>query len=297
MRWAIITLKKQAARSRLSHKKPKNTFMAQLYRAQIREKEKLSTKRCSLCRNINGAWLAYHKGMKMKRSIIYTTLTIFFGFLFAVGLCFHALSLPVAASQNSGMRIVIDAGHGGIDGGVSGIKTGTRESDLNLTIAFLVKDRLTDMGFSITMTRTTDNGLYGTTAAGFKKRDLEKRRQICEAAKPLCMVSIHQNFFPSSASRGGQVFYAKGNEHGKSLAESVQTELNSLYAEQGVKGRKSASADYYLLSTPVPSLIVECGFLSNPKDEALLISSVFQAKLANAIVCGVLSGLENLSAV
>ena len=259
------------------------------------KKAKLSTNRRSFCRNINGASLAYHKGMKMKRSIIYTTLAIFLGFLFSVGLCFRALSLPVAASQGTQMRIVVDAGHGGIDGGVSGIQTGVRESDLNLTIAFLIKDRLTDMGFSVTMTRTTDNGLYGTTAAGFKKRDLEKRRQICEAAKPLCMVSIHQNFYPSSASRGGQVFYAKSNEQGKLLAESVQTELNSLYAEQAVKARKSASADYYLLSTPVPSLIVECGFLSNSKDEALLISSAFQAKLADAVVRGVLSGLENLS--
>ena len=223
-------------------------------------------------------------------------LALVIGYCFAVGVCFRALSSPAAVAGVTELKLVVDAGHGGIDGGVVGVKTKRKESDINLSIAYLLKDRLTDAGFSVLMTRATDQGLYGTTLPGFKRRDLEKRKEICERAMPTFVVSIHQNFYPSSSSRGGQVFFEKENLQSKSLAESLQKELNTLYKKQGVKPRVAAAGDYYMLKIAPPSVIVECGFLSNPKDDELLSDGNFCAALAEAIASGVLSEIKNLAA-
>lgn len=223
-------------------------------------------------------------------------LALVIGYCFAVGVCFRALSAPAAVAGVTELKLVVDAGHGGIDGGVVGVKTKRKESDINLSIAYLLKDKLTDAGFSVLMTRATDQGLYGTTLPGFKRRDLEKRKEICERAMPTFVVSIHQNFYPSSSSRGGQVFFEKENLQSKSLAESLQKELNTLYKKQGVKPRVAAAGDYYMLKIAPPSVIVECGFLSNPKDDELLSDGNFCAALAEAIASGVLSEIKNLAA-
>jgi N-acetylmuramoyl-L-alanine amidase len=233
----------------------------------------------------------------MKRSFLYTAVALLFGFCVAAAMCVQALMGPTAVAQVSQMRVVVDAGHGGIDGGVVGVKSGAKESDINLSLAFLLKDCLTDAGFAVTMTRSTKEGLYGDTSRGFKRRDMEKRKQIVENASPLCVISIHQNFYPSSASRGAQVFYGVGKDQSRSLAEAIQTELNGLYAEEGVKGRKTMSADYYMLRLSPPSVIVECGFLSNPKDDALLSDPSFCAKLTKGMAAGLLGYLENLAQI
>ena len=219
------------------------------------------------------------------------------GFCFAVASCLCVLASPQAVAQTENMRIVVDAGHGGVDGGVVGVVSGRKESDINLAISFLVKDRLTELGFSVTMTRATEAGLYDTASPGFKRRDMQKRREICEKAFPLCVLSIHQNFFPSSASRGGQVFFREDSQPSAQLALSIQSHLNALYEKESVKPRVAKSADYYMLRIAPPSLIIECGFLSNPKDDALLNTPLFCEKIADAIVAGVIDELSNLSSV
>lgn len=224
----------------------------------------------------------------MKR-YLYAVVSLIFGFCFAAGLCVHALSRPAAVASVPSMRIVVDAGHGGIDGGVVGVKTGKKESEINLTIAYALKDRLTDAGFSVTMTRVTDGGLYGDTSHGFKRRDMEKRKQIAEGASPYCVVSIHQNYYPSSSSRGAQVFYTKNRDESERLAKAIQTELNVLYEKRSVKPRSHKSADYYMLRLAPPSVLVECGFLSNPKDDMLLSDPTFCAEIADKIAAGLLA--------
>lgn len=232
----------------------------------------------------------------MKR-LLFPLVSILIGFSFAVASCISVLASPAAVTTTTNMRIVVDAGHGGMDGGVVGVVSGRKESDVNLGIAFLVKDKLTDLGFAVTMTRATAAGLYDTLSPGFKLRDMEKRRKICEAASPLCVVSIHQNFFPSASSRGGQVFYGKESVEGERFAKSIQSTLNELYAKEGVKARVQKAADYYMLRMTPPSVIVECGFLSNPKDDTLLNTPSFCEKLAESIVSGILSEVKNLSSV
>lgn len=231
-------------------------------------------------------------------------MAVMMGFLAAVGLCVRALSGVGAVSAfDTGLRIVIDAGHGGIDGGVVGRKTGKRESDINLEIAYALRGVLEEMGFDVTMTRKTQAGLYDTTAKGFKKRDMEKRREIIREAKPDFVLSIHQNFYPVSVYRGGQAFYSvpehenTENAGSKRLAEILQTKMNGLYAEENVKGRKVTRGDFFILRCyDCPSVLLECGFLSNPADEALLCQPAWRKKFAQSVAAGLVEYLAEQSA-
>jgi N-acetylmuramoyl-L-alanine amidase len=200
------------------------------------------------------------------------------------------------------MCVVLDAGHGGIDGGVVGRETGVKESDVNLAVTMQLKTVLENAGFDVTLTRKTESGLYGAATKGFKKRDMQKRKEIIEEAKPVAMISIHQNFYPTRTSRGGQVFYRDDVEKGENgsnslaLAECIQSRLNLLYAAEGAKERKAATGDYYMLKcTSYTSVIVECGFLSNAADEKLLLSETHRQKLAEAIYAGFAEYLAQVS--
>jgi N-acetylmuramoyl-L-alanine amidase len=230
----------------------------------------------------------------MKKSIFAVATAVVMVFITAVGLCVRSLwgAQAVAAFDNP-LRIVIDAGHGGVDGGVVGRKTGVKESDVNLAIAFELCEVLTDLGAEVVMTRKTEAGLYDTAAKGFKKRDMQKRKEIAEAAKPDFLISIHQNAYPSTRYRGGQVFYNVEDENGENLATLTQNALNTLYAQEGVKGRKQTAGDFFMLKCcACPSLLIECGFLSNPEDEALLQTAVWQRKLAEGIASGLIAYLS-----
>ena len=212
-------------------------------------------------------------------------------FFTAFGLCVGALygAKTVSAFEENGIRIVLDAGHGGIDGGVTGRTTGVKESDINLAIVLKLKEVLTEKGFDVILTRKTDAGLYDTTAKGFKKRDMQKRKEIAQAAEPTMVLSIHQNYYPSTTSRGGQVFYDKSDEKSALLADIMQNRLNGLYEREGVRARKKTAGEYYMLTcADCPSVILECGFLSNAADEELLIGERWQRRLAEEITEGVM---------
>lgn len=229
-----------------------------------------------------------------KKSFLCVTFLLVFAFVFAVSLCFGALNgvKTVSAIQSDGMKIVVDAGHGGVDGGVVGVQTGVKESDINLEIAHKLALELTEMGFEVVMTRKTKAGLYGTATSGFKKRDMLKRKEIIQEVNPSMVISVHQNRYPSGAVRGGQVFYDKASENGKALALAVQDRVNTLYEGEGVKARKATPGAYFMLQcADAPSIIVECGFLSSPKDEALLLSGAWQKKLVRAVAFGVVDFL------
>jgi len=227
----------------------------------------------------------------MKKLMIVFAMVLTMSFTTAVALCVRVLSgaQAVAATDGGGMRIVLDAGHGGIDGGVTGKTTGVKESDLNLAITHCLKDALEELGFEVTLTRKTEAGLYGTTAKGFKKRDMQKRKEIIEKVSPALVISIHQNFYPTSVSRGGQVFYAKDDARSLRLATALQEQINALYFDEGVKGRKQTAGEFFMLDcTSHPAALVECGFLSNAKDERLLTNAQWQKKLAHTLAVGVL---------
>lgn len=212
-------------------------------------------------------------------------------FVFAFSLCVNALSVAVFSLDNP-LCVVLDAGHGGIDGGVCGKRTGTKESAINLAIVMKLKPLFDDAGFDTVLTRKTDGGLYGAATKGFKKRDMQKRKEIIERAAPALVISVHQNYYPSSFLRGGQVFFNAESESGKAFADVMQKNFNEVYAKEGARERRALSGDYFMLKcTSAPSVIAECGFLSNPEDERLLSSELFQEKIAEAIFASALEYL------
>lgn len=186
--------------------------------------------------------------------------------------------------------IVIDAGHGGIDGGVDGVSTRIKESELNLKVAKKLEKYFKEYGFDVVMTRTNGDGLYGGSIQNFKRKDMQARARIIKDAKPDAVISLHMNYFSQSKQRGAQVFYKKGSPSGEELARNIQQTLalniphcNRLYL----------AGDYYIVNcTDYPSVIVECGFLSNADDEALLITDEYQQKLAYHIMLGVMKFLD-----
>ncbi len=163
--------------------------------------------------------------------------------------------------------------------------TKEKESDVNLAIAKQLKGYFADAGFTVVMTRKTNAGLYGSANSGFKMRDMKKRKEIIINSKADMVISVHQNFCPIPSRRGGTVFFDKNSESGKRLAADIQAALNDM--EECVSENDALVGDYYMLKcTESPSVIVECGFLSNADDEALLTSPEYQKKIAYAIFKG-----------
>lgn len=210
-------------------------------------------------------------------------------------MCFSALSKsPAGEATASKIKVVLDAGHGGIDGGVIGVNSGIKESDLNLIITKKVEKYLSDSGISVVLTRSTEAGLYGVATKNFKKLDMEKRKEIILKAQPNLVVSIHMNKYSLSTRRGAQVFYKAGDENGKLLAQSLQSVFNAM--PEATRECSILSGDYYILKcNKFPSVIAECGFLSSPEDEALLITEEYQDKIANSIYKGIIGYLAQQS--
>ena len=144
----------------------------------------------------------------------------------------------------------------------------------------------------VIMTRETDMGLYSETDSRKKMADMKKRCEIIEESGADLVVSIHQNSYQDAQIHGAQVFYYSHSEEGKRMAEVMQKAL--LKADEENTRQAKANDTYYLLKrTEVPTIIVECGFLSNPEEAAKLVSPKYQEKLAEAIAEGILACMEN----
>lgn len=185
--------------------------------------------------------------------------------------------------------VVIDAGHGGIDSGTTGVVTGNRESDLNLLVARALLSKLEGAGLGTVMTRDGKDGLYGTLSPGFKRRDMERRAAIISASAPTVTVSIHMNKYASPSRRGAQVYYQKNDPEGQALANVLQSVLNAeINLKEGGRAFSALSGDFYVCRvSPCPAVIVECGFLSSPEDDRLLATDEYRQRLATAIKNGV----------
>lgn len=224
-----------------------------------------------------------------RRNILIISVLIITAITFIV--CLGALKEnPVGSDNFSPVKIVLDAGHGGVDGGVSGINTKVKESELNLKIVKKLEQYLTSAGFTVILTRSSDAGLYGLATSGLKKKDMLKRKEIIEEANPNLVVSIHLNQYSLPSRRGAQVFYREDSEYSKALAISIQKSFNQM--ENASRECSVLTGDYYILNcTDYPSIIAECGFLSSPEDEALLITEKYQNELSYAIFKGIVEYL------
>lgn len=215
---------------------------------------------------------------------------VFLSVAMALGVCIFALS--ASAIESVRLTVVIDAGHGGIDGGVVGIESGVKESDINLDLSRRLGRCFEDAGFTVIYTRETEAGLYGAATPGYKKRDMQKRAQIINSSNPALVISVHQNFFSSRLRRGAQVFFRESNPRSVTLAGLIQASLNNM--PECVKESAPLKGDYFILNcNDYPAVIVECGFLSNAEDEKLLLNTDYRDKLAAAISAGALNYLAS----
>lgn len=195
-------------------------------------------------------------------------------------------SPKVNAYAKEDFVVVVDAGHGGVDPGVISSVHGEKESNLNLYLAKNLSERFLADGNFVVMTRTSDNGLYGSLKKGYKSRDLKRRVEICKESNADVFISIHMNKYSDKSRRGAQVFYSVKNQEGKTMARYIQDQLNGL--DEAVRICTPLAGDYYLLNNlDCPAVIVECGFLSNALDEELLLTESYREKLAHAIYYGV----------
>ncbi len=204
-----------------------------------------------------------------------------------VGVCY---AVRAASSPKALYTIVIDAGHGGTDGGAVGVKTKITENEINLEYALSLKSICESFGIKVIMTREDLNGLYSPFASNKKKSDMEKRKEIIDNSQADLVVSVHMNSYPLRSSRGAQVFYGIDNDKGKILAEKVQNQLsgNVEYAKKTAK-----EGDFYILNcTNLPGILVEFGFLSNVEEESLLINKDYREKLCYIVACGILEFYE-----
>ena len=183
--------------------------------------------------------------------------------------------------------IVIDAGHGGRDGGTVGKTTGVRESELNLKYAYCLKNLCEEFGIGVVLTRKDMNGLYDENASNKKKSEMEKRKNIINNSGADLMISLHMNAFPLSSSEGAQVFYAKGSEEGFNLAKSVQQTICQSF--ENARDYVSVG-DYFVLNySSIPAVLVECGYLSNPTEEKNLQLDEYRERFCYCLLIGILS--------
>ena len=184
-------------------------------------------------------------------------------------------------------RIVIDAGHGGVDGGAVSC-SGKNESSFNLQIALRLNDLMHLMGYDTVMIRSTDTSVYtsGQTIVQKKVSDLKQRVTIVNRTQNAVLVSIHQNTFPESQYSGAQVFYSKSSGS-EELAKLLQEELVACLNPGSSRKAKQGSGIYLLDKTTAPGVLVECGFLSNPQEEQALRTPEYQKKICCVISAAV----------
>lgn len=209
-------------------------------------------------------------------------------------LCIFACAGAVTGAVQAGKdefylgTVVVDAGHGGIDGGVVGSK-GVKESDINLAMARILREYLQNANYKVVMTRTDENSL-----SNIKRIDMQKRKEIILSASPIAVISLHVNRFSDPARRGAQIFY-DDTLRGKDFADAVQKRLNeNINAVYGGRSDyKALSGDLYITKcAPVPSIIVECGFISNSEDEKLLLDDSYRRRICEQI-CVTVCELHN----
>ena len=199
-----------------------------------------------------------------------------FVFLFFI-IVFFSLNFNLNAFDESKVIICIDPGNGGMDGGT--VTSDALEKDINLSMSMSLKKELESLGFEVLLTRENDSALCAEKFS--KKEDLHNRIEIINNSNAILFVSIHMNSFPNPKYRGAQVFYGKKNANNEYLAYIIQSYL---CAYTDTKREYKLLSDILLLKkTNIPGCLIECGFLSNEEELALLTSKIYQNKLAKVI--------------
>ena len=237
--------------------------------------------------------------MKIGKKSIIAIITAFLIILSAMlYLTFMAnFSAAEASSMPSTQKtVIVDAGHGGDDGGAIGID-GTVEKDINLDIALKLEKILKFYGFNVIMTRTQDVMTCDDGLDSLRKRkisDIHNRFELMRKNPDAIFISVHQNKFEDSSQHGTQVFYSGNDERSKELAEAIQTSVTlTLQRKNDRVVKKSGSGIYLLYHAKIPAVIVECGFISNSDEVKKLKDESYRMKLAILIADGLLKYISN----
>ena len=229
----------------------------------------------------------------MKRNLIEPVLG--FCLLGIVILAVKYGSIHVTGSTDAYIKempvVVIDAGHGGTDPGKVGVD-GSLEKDINLAIAKRLRWYLEQSDVEVVMSREDDRGLYDTSAGSRKMSDMKNRCARVEESGADLVVSIHQNSYHQEDVSGAQVFYYRKSEKGKRLAEILQKRFDYALGDQNRRKAKPNDSYYLLLHVKCPIVIVECGFLSNWKEAALLKTEEYQDRVAYTLHMGIMEYLN-----
>ena len=203
-------------------------------------------------------------------------------------------SKNLSLEQGGGFVLIIDPGHGGMDGGAVS-KDGTIEAQINLEIGLRMEEIAQMLGVETVMTRREDVDLHDESAGTVRQQkvsDLKNRVAKANGISGGVLVSLHQNSLPQVPSvHGAQVFYGEA-EGSQALAEAVQTALNAAVNDRPKEVKAAGSSVYLLENAEVPAILVECGFLSNQDETALLNTQAHQTRLALTILAGALSHLQ-----
>lgn len=205
--------------------------------------------------------------------------------------------MPVTYLPIANKVIAIDAGHGGVDPGAVS-KRGIKEDEINLEIALKLKRLIEQSGGIVVMTRFEDEGLYTSeakTLRQMKREDLSKRKEIVNESNSEIFISIHLNSFIRSTYYGAQTFYKKDSEEGEKLAIIIQNELRNILDKDNNRQPQDRDDIYILNEVNIPSVLVECGFLSNANEEQLLTNESYQEKIAWSIYVGIMNYFNEMN--
>ena len=227
--------------------------------------------------------------IKLKTMYIIICAVLFCAFVIVMLSAFSDVKVSVVLPPEK-PKIIIDAGHGGEDGGAE--VDDILEKDINLNISLILRDMLQSNGCDVTTVRDSDISVYSDGADSLSEKktsDLHNRVNLFNSDTNNIVVSIHQNKFENSKYSGTQVFYSTNNEHSAELAESIQTAVVMLLQPDNTRELKPATKEIYILDqATVPAVIVECGFLSNDEERGNLSDEAYQKKMAYAIMLGIM---------
>lgn len=236
--------------------------------------------------------------MKPNKKSLKLTLSMIGCFaLLAVSARITESALPVSAPVAQKPVIVLDAGHGGLDSGAVG-KNGVLEKDVNLAVVLDLRDMLEMSGFEVVLTRDEDISIYDPGVEGIRNQklnDMDNRLKIIQSHPDSIFLCIHQNNFTDPQYFGGQMFYNNNNPDNRTLAQIMQNRFATLQPGNDREIKLSGEELFLLKSNPNPSLLIECGFLSNPNEEALLATDEYRQQTAFTIYCGLIEFLEATS--
>ena len=233
--------------------------------------------------------------MKLNKKSIKLTAAMVGSFI-ALAVCARLTEGVIPASADAVQRpvIVLDAGHGGLDSGAVG-KNGTLEKDINLSIVLHLQQLLELSGFDTVLTRDEDISIYDAGVEGIRNQklsDMDNRLEIVQSHPDSIFLCIHQNNYKDPQYFGAQMFYNNNHPNNRSLAQIMQNRFAVLQEGNDREIKLSGDELFLLKNNTNPSLMIECGFLSNPEEEALLSTTEYQQKVAFTIYSGLLEYIE-----